>query len=110
MYNGTAYVNVSNEKMPIYRLNSGYTNVTSEQIGTIYPNECYGVHSGEGSAQLVAFRNASGNTQVGGVVDNFPKRVPYGEKKSNGSTLVDNPMDSQGYYTHTLAKTMNWYS
>ncbi|MGN0307599.1 MAG: hypothetical protein ACI4DN_05225 [Lachnospiraceae bacterium] len=42
-------------------------------------------------------------------MDNFPKRVPYGEKKSNGSTLVDNPMDSQGYYTHTLAKTMNWY-
>lgn len=109
MYNGTAYVNTSNRQVPVYRLTNNSCDVTNEQIGTIYPNECFGFHGGEGSASLIAFRNSSGTPQIGGIVDNHPEYTLYGTKKSNGSTLINNPLDNEGYYVHTLSKTMNWY-
>lgn len=109
MYNGTAYVNVSDRKVPVYRLTENCCEITNEQIGTIYPNECFGLHSGEGSATQITFRNSSGVPTIGGIVDVFPDCTLYGKKKSNGSTLVDNPLDKEGYYVHTLAKSMNWY-
>lgn len=105
MYNGTAYVNVSDRKVPVYRLTENSCEITNEQIGTIYPNECFGLHSGEGSATQIAFRNSSGVPTIGGIVDVFPNCTLYGKKKSNGSTLVDNPLDKEGYYVHTLAKS-----
>ena len=46
---------------------------------------------------------------MGGIVDNHPEYTLYGTKKSNGSTLINNPLDNEGYYVHTLSQTMNWY-
>ncbi len=47
MYNGTAYVNTSNKKVPVYELTANQIDITSKQIGTIYPNECFGIHGTE---------------------------------------------------------------
>lgn len=109
MYNGTAYVNTSSRQVPVYKLTDNQVDITSTQIGVIYPNECFGMHGSEGNVSLIAFRNSSGVPTIGGFGSVKPTFTLYGKRKSNGSTLVSNTADSSGYYTHTLAKDMNWY-
>jgi len=109
MYNGTAYVNTANQKYPVYQLNSNETDITSKQIGTIYPNECFGIHPSEGNVMFVVFRNSSGGISIGGFGKAIPPYILYSKKKSNGNILLDNYKDSDGYYIHKLSKNMNWY-
>lgn len=109
MYNGKANVSLSKTQVPVFQLNAGHTGVTNKQIGIIYPNECYGTHRTETSLDYVVFLNGSGVVELGGFGTVEPEATFYTSRKSNGSTLSVNTPDSQGYYTHTLSKNMNWY-
>ena len=110
MYNGKAYVNISNQYIPVYALDSSQINITNQQIGTIYPNECFGMHPTEGNYPFVTFRNSSGSTSIGAfATNNWPTMVLFRERKSNGTSLLVNSPDNEGYYQHTLSKNMNWY-
>ncbi len=109
MYNGKAYVNTSDRKVPVYELTANELDITNKQIGLIYPNECFGIHPSEGNVSFVAFRNSSGVPAIGGFVSVEPEYTLYGERKSNGSALEKNTRDSSGYFVHTLSKNMNWY-
>lgn len=110
MYNGTAYVSTNSTKVPVYEFDEYDVNLTNNRIGWINPNECFGMHPTEADIPFVAFRNASGGTSIGGINPSDKLTcVLYGKKKSNGTTLLDNPLDSDGYYRHTLSKEMNWY-
>ncbi len=110
MDNGTAYISKSTNAVPVYKYTEDTHQVTNIQIGAIYMNECFGIHpAGEWDNDFVVFRNASGVVDVGVFGNEKPIKIKYVERKSNGSTLLVNSPDSEGYYTHTLSKAMNWY-
>ena len=109
MYNGKAFVNTSNRKVPVYQLTENEIDITNKQIGTIYPNECFGMHNSEGNVSFIVFRNSSGGISRGGFGSVEPEYTYYCERKSNGKTLSSNTPDKNGYYRHSLAKNMNWY-
>ncbi|SHN61996.1 hypothetical protein SAMN02745247_02445 [Butyrivibrio hungatei DSM 14810] len=109
MYNGRAFVNTSDRKVPVYQLTKNEIDITNKQIGTIYPNECFGMHASEGNVSFIVFRNSSGGISRGGFGSVNPDYTPYCERKSNGKTLEKNLPDGAGLYSHTLSKNMNWY-
>lgn len=81
----------------------------SKQIGTIYPNECFGKTPSQGNVDFITFRNSSGGISMGGFGKVEPDYTLYCLRKSNGKSLEINNPDSDGYYNHTLSKNMNWY-
>lgn len=80
----------------------------SKQIGTIYPNECFGKTPSQVNVDFITFRNSSGGISRGGFGKVEPDYTLYCLRKSNGKSLEINNPDN-GLYIHTLSKNMNWY-
>lgn len=97
VYNGWAYVNLTNNTYTVYDAD------LKTYMGVIYPNECFGKINMiiETSADEIIFRKGNGSLEYGFIP--FASKVPnafwtpFAGYKSNGKTLEKLESERKGY-------------